>query len=88
MGHTARAGLVTATFAGLILYAGAASADVVVVVSTKSPVDTLSRSQVVDLFLGKSSRFPGGRSAVPIDQAEGSAKRVLPGVRRQVASAG
>jgi ABC-type phosphate transport system substrate-binding protein len=52
-----------------------ASADVVAVVSSKSPAQDLSRNQVVDIFLGKASRFPNGELAVPIDQVEGSAAR-------------
>jgi ABC-type phosphate transport system substrate-binding protein len=52
-----------------------ALADVVAVVSAKNPITTLSRSQVVDIFLGKANRFPDGTQAVPIDQAEGSAAR-------------
>jgi ABC-type phosphate transport system substrate-binding protein len=60
----------------LSLCASMASADVVVVVSAKSPVTTaLSKNQVVDIFLGKTSRFPDGSQAVPIDQIEGSAAR-------------
>lgn len=55
--------------------AGAASADVVAVVSSKSAVTALSKNQVVDIFLGKTSRFPDGEPAVPIDQVEGSAAR-------------
>ncbi|MEP7312298.1 MAG: phosphate ABC transporter substrate-binding protein [Pseudomonadota bacterium] len=35
----------------------------------------LSKSQVTDIFLGKTSRFPNGMPAVPIDQAEGTAAR-------------
>jgi len=63
--------------AGAILSvaAGWAAADVVAVISAKNPVTALSRNQVVDIFLGKSSRFPDGSQAVPIDQAEGSAAR-------------
>ena len=53
----------------------AASADVVAVVSSKSPITSLSKSQVIDIFLGKRTRFPDGTSAVPIDQAEGSEAR-------------
>ena len=60
---------------GLSLSAGMALADVVAVVSAKSPVTTLSKDQVVDIFLGKASRFPDGSPAVPIDQVEGSAAR-------------
>ncbi len=52
-----------------------AAAEVVAVVSSKNPVTTLSKNQVVDIFLGKANRFPDGREAVPIDQNEGSAAR-------------
>jgi ABC-type phosphate transport system substrate-binding protein len=52
-----------------------ATADVVVVVSSKSQVVTLSKSQVTDIFLGKSARFPDGSPAIPIDQVEGAAVR-------------
>jgi ABC-type phosphate transport system substrate-binding protein len=38
-------------------------------------VTTLSKNQVVDIFLGKTSRFPDGSPAVPIDQVEASAAR-------------
>jgi ABC-type phosphate transport system substrate-binding protein len=53
----------------------AVSADIVAVVSSKSPITTLSKNQVMDIFLGKRTRFPDGSSAVPIDQTEGSAAR-------------
>jgi ABC-type phosphate transport system substrate-binding protein len=59
----------------LSLAAAAAGADVVAVVSAKSAVNTLSKSQVADIFLGKAVRFPNGVQAVPIDQADGSAAR-------------
>lgn len=49
--------------------------EVVVVVSPDSDIARLSRNQIVDLFLGRSSQFPDGRRAVPVDQAEGSAAR-------------
>lgn len=53
----------------------ASKADVVAVVSSKSAITALSKSQVADIFLGKVSRFPDGLLAVPIDQAVGSAER-------------
>jgi ABC-type phosphate transport system substrate-binding protein len=59
----------------LSLAAQSAMADVVPVVSVKSNVDGLNNNQVMDIFLGKTSRFPNGEPAVPIDQAEGSAVR-------------
>jgi ABC-type phosphate transport system substrate-binding protein len=48
---------------------------VVAVVSIRSTVTTLSRSQVADIFLGRVHRYPGGATALPIDQAEDSAAR-------------
>jgi ABC-type phosphate transport system substrate-binding protein len=50
-------------------------ADVVVVVSAKCAVSTLSKDQVTDIFLGKTARFPDGAPAVPSDQVEGSPAR-------------
>jgi ABC-type phosphate transport system substrate-binding protein len=60
---------------GLSLASVAARADVVAVVCAKSSIRTLSKSEVADIFLGKSSRFPDGVRAVPIDQVEGSPAR-------------
>jgi ABC-type phosphate transport system substrate-binding protein len=65
----------TAIGLALSLANSAAEADVVAVVSAKSAVTTLSKSQVVDIFLGRAVRFPDGGKAVPIDQAEGSLAR-------------
>jgi hypothetical protein len=50
-------------------------ADVVAVVSSNSPITTLTKSQVMDIFLGRRTHFPDGSSAIPIDQAEGSPAR-------------
>jgi hypothetical protein len=47
----------------------------VVVVSAKSSVTTLSAVQIVDIFLGRRTRFPDGSAAVPIDQSEGTTAR-------------
>jgi ABC-type phosphate transport system substrate-binding protein len=52
-----------------------ATAEVVAVVSARSPIMALSKSQVTDIFLDKVRRFPDGSAALPIDQAEGSAAR-------------
>jgi ABC-type phosphate transport system substrate-binding protein len=51
------------------------AADEVPVVSAKSTVTTLSKTQIADIFLGKITRFPDGSPAVPIDQSEGTAAR-------------
>lgn len=57
--------------------AGAAHADVVVVVSAKSAVSTLTQDQVSDIFLGKAATFPQGGQAVPIDLAPGAMNREI-----------
>lgn len=66
---------VTVIALALSLATDAVIADVVAVVSSKSPVNALSKNQVADIFLGRASRFPDGSQAVPIDQAEGTAAR-------------
>jgi ABC-type phosphate transport system substrate-binding protein len=68
-----RIGLIAALT--LALTAHAVSADIVAVVSAKSSITTLSKIQIVDIFLGKQTRFPDGSAAVPIDQSEGTAAR-------------
>ena len=52
-----------------------AAADVVVVVSAKSDVASLTKEQVAQIFLAKSTSFPSGGAAAPIDQDEGAAAR-------------
>jgi len=72
--HARRIGLVSLGLTlGLAL--NAVSADVVAVVSSKSPITTLSKNQLMDVFFGKRTSFPDGSPAVPIDQTEGSAVR-------------
>ena len=61
-----------------LVLGGAPSAwadDIVAVVSAKSPVTSLNAGQVADIFLGKTSRFPDGSQAVPIDLVEDSPAR-------------
>lgn len=55
--------------------ASTAHADVVVIVSAKSHITSLTVEQTAKIFLGKTSNFPDDSDAVPIDQAEGSAIR-------------
>jgi ABC-type phosphate transport system substrate-binding protein len=59
----------------LALSISLARADIVVVVSSKSSITALTNSQIVDIFLGKRTRFPDGSPATPIDQTEGSVAR-------------
>jgi ABC-type phosphate transport system substrate-binding protein len=52
-----------------------AIAEVVVIVSAKNSVTSLSKDQIVNIFLENRGRFPNGTPATPIDQTEGSAER-------------
>ncbi|MET0090452.1 MAG: phosphate ABC transporter substrate-binding protein [Candidatus Thiodiazotropha sp.] len=47
-------------------------AGVVVVVGASSSLGDLTQDQVADIFLGKTSKFPDGSQAVPIDQEDGA----------------
>ncbi|MES2627023.1 MAG: phosphate ABC transporter substrate-binding protein [Pseudomonadota bacterium] len=51
------------------------NAEVVAVVASTSKVKQLSTTQIADIFLGKTSRFPDGSAAIPVDHAESSAER-------------
>jgi len=53
----------------------AQAADIVVIASAGSSVGQLSKAQVSDLFLRKSTSLPGGGSVALIDQAEPSPLR-------------
>ena len=59
----------------LALGAHAMAADLVVIVSAKSPVTALRPDQVAAIFLGQSARFPDGSEAVPLDQRLGAPLR-------------
>ncbi|CAM3397058.1 phosphate ABC transporter substrate-binding protein [Halomonas lysinitropha] len=68
----------TATGWGALLFClmiGSAWAEVVVVVSVQNPVETLSRAELSDIYLGRLNRLPNGASVVPIDQREGTSTR-------------
>lgn len=52
-----------------------AHAAVVVIVSAKSPVTSITAEQTARIFLGKTSSFPDDGEALPLDQAEGNTIR-------------
>lgn len=54
---------------------GAGPTGMVVVVNPASGVEKLTKDEVVDIFLGRYRKLPGGRAALPIDIAEGSIER-------------
>jgi ABC-type phosphate transport system substrate-binding protein len=64
------------TIAMFVLAAGAVSAaDLVVIVNPQSGVEKLSKDEVIDIFLGRYRKLPGGRVALPIDVAESGTER-------------
>lgn len=44
----------------------------IAVIVNPGVTDTLDASSIGKIFLGKSKRFPGGQSATPVNQSEGS----------------
>ncbi len=59
----------------LALAASTASAELVVIVSARSPAQNLNAEQVAAIFLGQAGRFPDGREAVALDQRLGAEER-------------
>src|SRR5687767_13864465 len=51
------------------------SPSIVVIVNPQSGVDKLSKDEVIDIFLGRYRKLPGGRVALPIDVSEASSER-------------
>ena len=63
-----------AVLAAALLATATAHAEVVVVVSAKSPVTSLTTAQAAQIFLSKSVSFPGGGAATPVDIASGGVR--------------
>lgn len=73
-----RAPLLRHLLAGLLAAAlshSAGAGELVVIVSSKSPVNSLRQEQVADIFLGQIASFPGGAEVVALDQRIGSPER-------------
>lgn len=52
-----------------------ADAEVAVIVNNSNANATMSNSDISRIFLGKSSKFPDGSAASPLDQSNGSSVR-------------
>ncbi len=50
-------------------------AEIAVIVNPSSGVTSLTDDQIAKIFLGKSNKFPGGDSAVPVNQDDSSPVR-------------
>lgn len=64
--------LVTAILLLSMVYTQAGAAQVVVIVHPDNPLSTLTRSQLVDIYMGRSMNFPHGEKALPIDLSSSS----------------
>ena len=73
--HTTFMRHLTVSLLGATLLQVAVASELVVIVSSKSPVTTLRQEQVADIFLGQIANFPGGLEAVALDQSIGSPER-------------
>lgn len=65
--------IATLAAASLSLSLGAAHAELAIISHKDNPVSSIQPSDLARIFLGKASKFPGGETAVPVDQADGSA---------------
>lgn len=58
-----------------MLFTAAAHAEFVVIVSASNGNSSLSSDEISRIFLGKTSKFPDGSKASPLDQEEGNPAR-------------
>jgi len=59
--------LVITLFQLLVIDCAATEQDLVVVVNINNPTTKMTKSQVIDLFMGRYIAFPNGEKATPID---------------------
>ncbi|HQT25033.1 MAG TPA: hypothetical protein PLK99_00350 [Burkholderiales bacterium] len=55
----------------------AEAGELIVIVNAESGVSHLTRSQVINIFLGRNREFPNGRPAVPVDMPAGNPTKAL-----------
>ncbi|WP_017446118.1 hypothetical protein [Gayadomonas joobiniege] len=51
----------------VLLFSAAAQADLYVIVNKQNPIQTLSKSQLIDIYTGRYVAFPNSREAKPVD---------------------
>lgn len=61
----------------LLLCQVANSNEMVVVVNQNNPTSALSKTQVIDLYMGKYVAFPDGTKAVPVDLDDNSTTQAI-----------
>lgn len=60
-----------------LLWCAPALADLVVVVNPQNSTEQLSRSQIINIFLGNNREYPNGLVAKPVDLPNASSERAL-----------
>lgn len=60
----------------VLLVPGWARADAVVIVHPQSDVSTLSKRELINIFMGRYRFFPSGRVATPLDLPRQDSKRI------------
>lgn len=58
----------------VVLVASSAFAEVLVVVHPSNPVSSLNEQQIGQIFLGDSTTFPNGTSAIPVAMSSGAVR--------------
>lgn len=65
-----------ALYVGLVTPSYSQNADsLVVVVNSKSPTGSLSKKELIDIYMGRFNKFPNGESVTPIDFSSGNGNR-------------
>ena len=54
----------------LIASQSVAANDLVVIVNSSNPIDSLTKDEITNIFLVKTDAFPNGDTAIPVDQPE------------------
>lgn len=75
MSYRIRRFLATAVLPLALVLSSSASAELVVIVSARSPAQGLTSDQVAAIFLGQAGRFPDGQEVLALDQRVGSQER-------------
>ncbi|MFQ3171415.1 MAG: ABC-type phosphate transport system substrate-binding protein [Oleispira sp.] len=70
--HNVTKYLMALTLCLVALFSPASQSDVVVVVNIDNPINQLTKSQVIDLFMGKYIAFPNGMKASTVDMSDAS----------------
>lgn len=62
-------------FLTLVLLPASASADIVVIINQSNKIESLTKRQVIDLYMGRESHFPNGTRSLRFDQSKNSTIR-------------